>query len=58
MSALCCDGCGKERKPYRYLRDGEYERGIMLCFLCVKQGERDEVQERRRNARERDGWRF
>jgi hypothetical protein len=39
-----CDGCGKERKPYRYARDGEYPTGLMFCFLCVKEDERAEAK--------------
>jgi hypothetical protein len=34
---FACDGCGKRRRgrPHRYARDGEYERGLAFCFLCV-----------------------
>lgn len=35
-----CDGCDKPRRPYRYAPDGEYEKGLMFCFLCVKEMER------------------
>lgn len=35
--AYVCDGCSKRRRgePYRWARDGEYERGLGFCFLCV-----------------------
>lgn len=35
--AFQCDACGKTRRgtPHAYARDGEYEHGISLCFLCA-----------------------
>jgi len=35
--AFSCDGCGKRRRgrPTFVGRDGEYERGIQLCYLCA-----------------------
>lgn len=37
-----CDGCGKTRRgqPHRWSRDGEYERGLGFCFLCVLEDEK------------------
>jgi hypothetical protein len=37
-----CDGCGKRRRgtPYRWSPDGEYERGLAFCFMCVLEDER------------------
>ena len=36
-----CDGCCKARRgqPHRWSRDGEYEKGLAFCFLCVLEDE-------------------
>ena len=39
--ANCCDGCGQDRPTYK--RGPE---GLGFCFLCVKEDERGEGDER------------
>ena len=38
-----CDGCSRVMRtpPYAYSRDGEHERGLAFCFLCVIRDERE-----------------
>lgn len=40
-----CDACGKRRRgvPAAYGRDGEHERGLAVCFLCVMEYARSPV---------------
>ena len=47
MTLVVCDGCGKERKPYRAQEVwicGELDDVFTFCFLCVKESERAEMK--------------
>jgi hypothetical protein len=51
---VICDGCGKERRPYRTANvyvGGEIDDVFQFCFLCVKEDERREAREMKREAR-------
>lgn len=40
---MICDGCGKERRPYRVQEVvvcGEVDDVFQFCFFCVKEDER------------------
>ena len=42
---ISCDGCGKDRKPYLTITAPDDV--LRFCFLCVKEGERDELRRQR-----------